>query len=80
MCQVTTLRLLLLFVTGIFLFYLVLTFLGWGCDRYLKKRRKSSQQDQERNNAKVVLFYMLALFIVIVFCFLLIRYWSRGVE
>jgi uncharacterized membrane protein YidH (DUF202 family) len=78
--QVTALRLLLIFITGVFLYYLILNFWGWGCDRNLKKRRKGSQKDQESNNAKVVLIYMFALCIVITLCFLLIRYWSRGVE
>jgi len=76
--QITVLRILLLTVVGSFLYCGLLY--GLGGARHLKKRGKASLKEQESVKAKIVRFYLFTLCSVITLCFLIIKYWIRGVE
>jgi hypothetical protein len=77
---VTVFRILLVIVTGISLFYCMLYSFGWSNGRHLKKRGKLSAKEREGVKAKIVLIYFFALCTVITLCFLIIKYWIRGMK
>jgi hypothetical protein len=77
---VTVLRILLIAVVGIMLYWFILYAVGWGESRKLKRRGRTSGKEQESLKAKIVRFYLFVLFVVITLCFFAIKYWIRGVE
>jgi membrane protein DedA with SNARE-associated domain len=78
--QITLLRIVLVIVAGSFLYCGLLYLSGWGGGRHLKKREKASLKEQENLREKIVLVYFIFLFTVVTLCFLIIKYWIRGVE
>ncbi|MHB8129838.1 MAG: hypothetical protein ACYDEX_12645 [Mobilitalea sp.] len=80
MYPVTVLRILLIAVIGLILYWFILYIVGCGERRILKRRRRTLGEEREGLKAKIVLIYLVALFTVITLSFITIKYWIRGVK
>lgn len=79
MWQVTLIRILLVVISGIILFYILSSVIDWRVAHRLRRRKKSNIGIQYRSKYRIILIYTIALSSVVTLSFLVIKYYIRGV-
>ena len=79
MWKMTLIRILLVVISGIILFYILSCVLDWRVAHRLRRRKRSKIGIQYRSKYRIILIYTIALSSVVTLSFLVIKYYIRGV-